>query len=78
MSDNEGSITHREIYDRLVAVEHKVDTLHEETRGMVAAFKAAEGAFVLLEFLAKIARPLLWIGGLIVAAGAIWTTWWNK
>jgi hypothetical protein len=55
-------VTHQQIYERLVAVEQKVDSLHEETQGMVSAFKAAAGAFIVLEWLAKVAKPLLILG----------------
>lgn len=65
MSDHD--VTHREIYDRLVAVESKVDTLAASTNGVVAAFAAAQGAFTVLETLSKLVKPLLWIGGLILA-----------
>jgi hypothetical protein len=54
-------ISHREIYERLVAVEKKVDRVEENTAGMVKAFEAASGAFLVLEWLAKIAKPILWI-----------------
>jgi hypothetical protein len=60
-------ITHREIYDRLVAVEAKVDALSESTADVTTAFAAAQGAFKVLEALSKLAKPLLWIGGLIAA-----------
>lgn len=60
-------VTHREIYDRLVAVEQKVDRIDNNTSGMVVAFQAAQGAFTVLEWLAKAAKPILWIGGLIGA-----------
>jgi len=60
-------ITHREIYDRLVAVEAKVDDLTASTKDVTAAFNAAQGAFKVLETLSKLAKPLLWIGGLIAA-----------
>jgi len=36
-------ITHREIYDRLVEVESKVDKLDEKTDAVVNAFDAAKG-----------------------------------
>ena len=65
-------ITHREIYDRLVAVEGKVDALGESTKDVVSAFAAAQGAFKVLETLSKLAKPLLWLGGLFVAAVAFW------
>jgi len=65
-------ITHREIYDRLVAVEIKVDALTERTKDVTAAFNAAQGAFKALETFSKLAKPLLWLGGLFVAAAAFW------
>jgi hypothetical protein len=65
-------ITYREIYDRLVAVEGKVDALTESTKDVTAAFNAAQGAFKVLETLSKLAKPLLWLGGLFVAAMALW------
>ena len=60
-------VTHREIYDRLVAVESKVDKLNEETTEVVKAFSAAQGAFTVLEWIAKAAKPLLWIAGVVTA-----------
>ena len=55
MSDHD--ITHNEIYDRLVKVEKKVDQLDSNTIDMVKAFNAAQGAFIVLEWIAKIAKP---------------------
>lgn len=66
-------ISHREIYDRLVAVEAKVDRIDTNTEGVVKAFEAASGAFLVLEWIAKAAKPILFIGGIV--AGVI--TWWN-
>jgi hypothetical protein len=60
-------ISHKEIYDRLIAVETKVDKVAKDTEDVVAAFKAASGAFLVLEWLAKVAKPVLWIGGTIAA-----------
>lgn len=57
-------VTHREIYDRLVAVESKVDKLSESTTEVVSAFAAAKGAFLVLEWIAKVAKPILWVAGL--------------
>jgi hypothetical protein len=54
-------ISHREIYDRLVAVEQKVDRVEENTAGMVKAFEAARGAFLVLEWLARLAKPIPFI-----------------
>ena len=65
-------ISHKEILDRLVAVERKVDDIHTETRTMVAAFQAVDGAFTVLGWIAKVAKPLLWVGGLITAIGLMY------
>lgn len=60
-------VTHKEIYDRLVAVESKVDKLNIETEQVIKAFSAAQGAFTVLEWLARAAKPLLWIAGVVTA-----------
>ena len=39
-------ITHREIYDRLIAVEQKVDNLDQKTDEVVKAFGAAKSTKV--------------------------------
>jgi hypothetical protein len=65
-------ISHREIYDRLLAVEHKVDRIDKATADVVSAFSAAQGAFTVLEWLGKLAKPILWVGGVITAVGIIW------
>lgn len=57
-------VTHREIYDRLVNVEAKVDRVEQNTAGIVKAFDAASGAFTVLEWLSKLAKPILWIAAL--------------
>lgn len=54
-------VSHKEIYERLCKVETKVDKVAEDTEGMVKAFNAASGAFTVLEWIAKVAKPLLWI-----------------
>ena len=64
-------VSHNEIYERLCKVEAKVDKVAKDTEGMVAAFNAASGAFTVLEWLAKVAKPLLWIGGCAAAIVAL-------
>lgn len=68
----EDTISHREIYDRLLAVEHKVDRIDKATTDVVSAFNAAQGAFTVLEWLGKLAKPILWVGGVITAIGILW------
>ena len=63
-------VTHKEIYDRLVAVEAKVDVIAGDTAAVVKAFDAAQGAFTALETLGKLAKPLLWLIGVVAASMA--------
>ena len=71
MESAEKDISHKEIYDRLIAVEAKVDKVAADTENVVTAFKAAAGAFTVLEWLAKVAKPILWIGATVAAFGAM-------
>jgi hypothetical protein len=71
-------VTHAQIYDRLIAVETKVDSIDKNTSGLVEAINALDGAFKVLGWVASVAKPLLWVGGLIMAAGAVWQTWIKK
>jgi hypothetical protein len=64
--------SHKHIYDRLVQVEKKVDNIDENTAGLVKAFQAADGAFTVLNWLAQIAKPILWVvAGAAVIYGAV-------
>ena len=67
MSTEEQEISHKEIYDRLITVEAKVDKVAKDTEGMVHAFTAASGAFTVLEWIAKLAKPILWTLGSVAA-----------
>jgi len=71
-------VTHEQIYERLLAVETKVDSIDKNTKGLVEAFDALQGAFKVLGWVASIAKPVLWVGALIMAAGAVWQTWIKK
>ena len=65
-------ISHKQIYERLCKVEEKVDHIDQNTAGLVTAFKAAEGAFTVLNWLAQLAKPILWIVGVsAVVWGAV-------
>ena len=71
-------VTHKQIYERLLAVETKVDDIDKNTKGLVEAIKALDGAFKVLGWIASAAKPILWVGGLVMAAGAVWQTWIKK
>lgn len=68
-------ISHNQIYERLLAVEQKVDSLDRNTQEVVKAFNAASGAFQVLEWIAKAVKPLIVIGAFF---GAIWLAIDNK
>jgi hypothetical protein len=71
-------VTHEQIYERLLAVETKVDTIDKNTSGLVEAIDAMQGAVKVLGWIASAAKPILWVAGLIMAAGAVWQTWIKK
>lgn len=68
-------VTHEHIYERLLAVEAKVDSIERNTQEVVKAFNAAAGAFQVLEWVAKAVKPLIVIGAFF---GAIWLAIDNK
>ncbi len=72
------SVTHKEIYDRLLRVEQKVDNLDVKTTEVVTAFDAAKGAFLVLEWIGKVAKPILWVVGVGSAITVIWTEYWRR
>ena len=55
------NVTHAQIYERLLAVETKVDHIDKNTKDLVDGFKAVQGAFTVLGWIAKAAKPILWI-----------------
>lgn len=71
-------VTHSQIYARLLAVETKVDEIDKNTKGLVEAIDALQGAFKVLGWVSSLAKPILWIGGLVMAAGAVWQTLGKK
>jgi hypothetical protein len=74
----QNDVTHKEIYDRLICVEQKVDDLDKKTGKVVSAFEAANGAFVVLDFIGKLAKPILWIIGVGSAITVLWSEFWKR
>ena len=66
-------ISHVEIYERLIIVEQEVIHIRKEMQDVIDAFHAAQGAFVVLEWLAKVVKPIIYLGSLFAAA----VIWWN-
>ena len=71
-------VTHKQIYDRLVAVEAKVDSIDHNTAEVVTAFQNAKGAFIALDWLARFSGKIIKIGAFIAAIGVIFVTLWEK
>jgi hypothetical protein len=69
------NVTHEQIYERLVAVEGKVDAIDKNTKDIVDGFNAVQGAFTVLGWIAKIAKPLLWLAGAWAATTLMWSNW---
>jgi hypothetical protein len=56
------------LMERLDSLQTQVDTLTTETKDMVAAFNAAQGAFQALDWIARTVKPIIVIVGTIAAA----------
>ena len=72
MIERESDITHRQIYDELCVVKDKVEKLQNDTAAVVTAFEAARGAFMVLDWIAKVAKPIIIIAGFIAGAATLW------
>ena len=68
-------VTHAQIYDRLVAVESKVDHIDKNTKDLVDGFNAVQGAFTVLGWIGKIAKPILWIAAAWAATALFFSSW---
>ena len=71
-------VSHKQIYDRLIAVEQKVDSLDSKTTEVVTAFDAAKGAFLVLDWIGRLAKPIIWTVGAVAALMAIYERWIAK
>ena len=65
-------VSHEQIYQRLVEVETKVDRIDTNTKGLVDAINAMQGAMKVLGWVASAAKPLMWFGLAITAIGVAW------
>ena len=65
-------VSHAQIYERLIAVEQKVDRIDNNTKGLVEAIDAAQGAVKVLGWIAWAAKPILWCAALITTIGIAW------
>lgn len=65
-------VSHEQIYNRLIAVEEKVDSIDKNTKGLVEAINAMQGAMKVLGWIASAAKPLMWFAAAITAIGIAW------
>jgi hypothetical protein len=65
-------VSHEQIYQRLITVEEKVDRIDNNTKGLVEAIHAAQGAIKVLGWIASAAKPILWVAALITTIGIAW------
>jgi hypothetical protein len=71
-------VTQKQIYERLVAVETKVDKIDAQTAEVIVAFQSAKGAFIALDWLSRFAGKILKIGAFITAFGVATTIVWER
>jgi hypothetical protein len=71
-------VSHKDIYDRLVAVESKVDKIDNQTAEVISAFESAKGAFIALDWLSRFAGRILKIGAFIAAFSVATTVVWER
>jgi hypothetical protein len=71
-------VSHKQIYDRLVAVESKVDKIDENTKEVVSAFQNAKGAFIALDWLARFSGKIIKVGVFIAAVGTTFVMLWER
>jgi hypothetical protein len=69
------TITHEQIYERLVSLEAKVDEIDINTKGMVEAFNNVQGAFKVLGWIANVAKPIIIVVGFFTALTAFIQFW---
>ena len=58
---------------RFALYEMQLETLTKNTGEMVDAFQAAKGAFTVLGWFAKAAKPILVFGTLVVSMSVLWS-----
>jgi hypothetical protein len=71
-------VTQKQIYERLVAVETKVDKIDAQTAEVIVAFQSAKGAFIALDWLSRFAGKILKIGAFVTAFGVATTIVWER
>jgi hypothetical protein len=72
------SVTHKQIYERLIAVEGKVNSIDTNTKDLVQAIHAAQGAMKVLGWIASLAKPVLLISAAFAAVTLFWSQLTNK
>lgn len=74
------SLPSQSMWDKLLELEKRLEEntkatmdIKNNTANIIEAFDAMQGAFKSIEFLAKLGKPLIWIGTAIILSGAVLT-----
>ena len=65
-------VSHAQIYERLIEVETKVDRIDNNTKGLVEAINAMQGAIKVLNWIASLAKPLMIVAAGFTLIGVAW------
>ena len=74
----EPPISHEQIYQRLLEVEAKVDSIDRNTKELIDTFQAFKGAMRVIDMVSSLAKPMMYISGFLGVVGVIWTNWSRK
>ena len=72
------TVTHEQIYERLCEVEKKVTEIDDNTKILVDIAKNLEGFINVCKFIGKLAKPILWLAGIVSAVVMMWQTFRGK
>ena len=59
------NVTHEQIYERLCALETKVDEIDNNTKSLVDIMNSFQGAFKVMGWIGQAAKPILWVAALL-------------
>lgn len=68
--DTERRADAKDLKERITALETSVEHLSSQIEALVHILAAAQGFFAVLEFLGRIMKPLLFLGGILAAIAA--------
>lgn len=70
-NNSERALAERDLKERIAALEIAVEHLSTQIESVVHILQAAQGFIAVIEFLGRILKPILFIGGITAAIGAM-------